>query len=175
MRFHLWKSLSHVQVNIPYPRGVRSVTSYLATEVQASGTSLIPAYMNSFPACVGYLSVCMQVLSWVPIGWAAKKTHILQPTYFNESSIVHLLSLFLWNEQALGILNCNNVILNGLKIVNGSGKHISIVECIGVHISQLTITAPGDSPNTDGIHIERSQHVEILSSTIGTGTSLFHI
>ncbi|KAJ8644563.1 hypothetical protein MRB53_006311 [Persea americana] len=78
-------------------------------------------------------------------------------------------------KWALGILNCNNVILNGLKIVNGSGKHISIVACIGVHISQLTITAPGDSPNTDGIHIERSQHVEILSSTIGTGDDCISI
>ncbi|RWR73347.1 polygalacturonase ADPG1-like protein [Cinnamomum micranthum f. kanehirae] len=78
-------------------------------------------------------------------------------------------------HAALGILNCNNVIVNGLKIVSGSGKHISIVECIGVHISQLTITAPGESRNTDGIHIERSQHVEILFSTIGTGDDCISI
>ncbi|CAL5025966.1 unnamed protein product [Urochloa decumbens] len=47
--------------------------------------------------------------------------------------------------------------------------HIVILESSGVSVSGLTIAAPGSSPNTDGIHIERSQNVKITSSSIGTG------
>lgn len=47
--------------------------------------------------------------------------------------------------------------------------HISIYDCKGVDVGHLRILAPGDSPNTDGIDISASSHVNIHDSTIQTG------
>ncbi|XP_077215596.1 putative polygalacturonase At3g15720 [Tasmannia lanceolata] len=77
--------------------------------------------------------------------------------------------------DALGISNSNNVNLQGFKIINSPKKHIGIDGCNAVHISQLTITAPGDSPNTDGIHLQDAQHVVIDNSTIATGDDCISI
>lgn len=41
--------------------------------------------------------------------------------------------------------------------------------CVGVDIRNLEIIAPGESPNTDGISIFESQHVEVTDCNIGTG------
>ena len=40
-----------------------------------------------------------------------------------------------------------------LKLVNSQQIHMSVVK-----IALLSITAPGTSPNTDGIHIDREEH-----------------
>ncbi|KAK0598222.1 hypothetical protein LWI29_032667 [Acer saccharum] len=48
-------------------------------------------------------------------------------------------------------------------------NHISIDGCNGVTISNLHITAPDTSPNTDGIDISRSLFVYIHDCFIGTG------
>ena len=47
--------------------------------------------------------------------------------------------------------------------------HISINGCKDVDVGNLQIIAPGDSPNTDGIDIGRSSHVNIHNSNIQTG------
>lgn len=49
--------------------------------------------------------------------------------------------------------------------------HVSIYQTVGAQIRGLTITSPEFSPNTDGLHVEKSQHVEILDSIIGTGNN----
>lgn len=36
-------------------------------------------------------------------------------------------------------------------------------------INNITISAPADSPNTDGIHISNSSYIKISNSAIGTG------
>ncbi|KAL6006310.1 hypothetical protein ACLOJK_040357 [Asimina triloba] len=64
-------------------------------------------------------------------------------------------------KKSLGILDCRNVVLRGLKFVNSGGKHILIHDSVGVRISQLSITAPEDSPNTDGVFIQGSRHVSL--------------
>ncbi|XP_077226253.1 putative polygalacturonase At3g15720 [Tasmannia lanceolata] len=75
----------------------------------------------------------------------------------------------------LAILNSNNVTVSGLNMVNSPQKHLGLEKCNGVLLSHLNITAPEDSPNTDGIHISGSQNVEILDSTIGTGDDCISI
>lgn len=40
---------------------------------------------------------------------------------------------------------------------------------MNVQASLLTITAPEDSPNTDGIHVADTQDIQISSCNIGTG------
>lgn len=47
--------------------------------------------------------------------------------------------------------------------------HLTIDASNDVRLSQLTITAPKDSPNTDGIDVGDSKAIQILNSKIGTG------
>jgi polygalacturonase len=53
--------------------------------------------------------------------------------------------------------------------------HIAVIESSGVNVWGLSIAAPGNSPNTDGVHIERSQGVHITNSRIGTGDDCISI
>ncbi|KAJ0620564.1 putative endo-polygalacturonase [Helianthus annuus] len=52
--------------------------------------------------------------------------------------------------------------------------HISFDHCENVQVSEIQITAPEDSPNTDGIHVTHTQNITISDSVIGTG-SLFSV
>ncbi|XP_042500560.1 probable polygalacturonase At3g15720 [Macadamia integrifolia] len=71
--------------------------------------------------------------------------------------------------KALSIHSCNGLQLSGLTHMNSPKNHISINGCNGVTISHLNITAPQNSPNTDGIDISASTQVLIHDSYIGTG------
>ncbi|XP_050220250.1 probable polygalacturonase At3g15720 [Mercurialis annua] len=71
--------------------------------------------------------------------------------------------------QALLLGGCENLRVTGLTHMNSPRNHISIDSCTGVIISNLTIIAPEDSPNTDGIDIIRSTYVQIQDSNISTG------
>ncbi|XP_060210706.1 probable polygalacturonase At3g15720 [Lycium barbarum] len=64
---------------------------------------------------------------------------------------------------------CNDLQLNGVNLVDSPRNHISITFSKRVTISHITISAPEDSPNTDGIDISTSHQVHILDSTIQTG------
>ncbi|KAF5183914.1 Pectin lyase-like superfamily protein [Thalictrum thalictroides] len=44
-----------------------------------------------------------------------------------------------------------------------------------IKVTDLTITAPGTSPNTDGIHLGDSTHIDITSSNIGVGDDCISI
>ncbi|XP_047313821.1 probable polygalacturonase At3g15720 [Impatiens glandulifera] len=66
-------------------------------------------------------------------------------------------------------IGCNNLVLSGLTHINPPSRHINIYGCQNVQISHLTITAPANSPNTDGIGISSSSNVRITDSFIGTG------
>ncbi|CAN0855004.1 Probable polygalacturonase At3g15720 [Linum grandiflorum] len=70
---------------------------------------------------------------------------------------------------ALRFHSCNNLVLNALHHVNSQRNHISINGCNNVEISHMKITAPENSPNTDGIDISSSSHLHIRDSFISTG------
>ncbi|CAL5419677.1 unnamed protein product [Camellia sinensis] len=70
---------------------------------------------------------------------------------------------------ALTFNRCNNLQLSGLRHVDSANNHISITNCAVVTISNIHITAPETSPNTDGIDISNSNRIVIHDSYIGTG------
>lgn len=64
---------------------------------------------------------------------------------------------------------CNNTRIEGITLLNAKFFHLNIYESHGVIIKDVTISAPGDSPNTDGIHMGDSSNITITDTTIGTG------
>ena len=73
------------------------------------------------------------------------------------------------HEQTLRFSNSDNVVINGLASVDSQMFHIVINGCNDVKVQGVKVSAAGDSPNTDGIHVQASSGVTILDSKIGTG------
>ncbi|XP_038896336.1 exopolygalacturonase-like [Benincasa hispida] len=63
----------------------------------------------------------------------------------------------------------NHTIVDGLASLNSKGFHTSIFYCYNFTATNMNIIAPGNSPNTDGMHISTSKLVTITNSVIGTG------
>ncbi|XP_022953910.1 exopolygalacturonase-like [Cucurbita moschata] len=63
----------------------------------------------------------------------------------------------------------NHSIVDGLTSINSKGFHTSVFRCYNFTATNMNIIAPGNSPNTDGMHLSTSKLVTISSSTIGTG------
>ncbi|KAM1224865.1 hypothetical protein ACFX2G_044652 [Malus domestica] len=59
---------------------------------------------------------------------------------------------------------CDNLQLGGFASIDGPRNHIRMHRCNDVYISNIHITAPEDSPNTDGIAISSTSHVKVLDS-----------
>lgn len=74
--------------------------------------------------------------------------------------------------QALTIDTSTSIKVKGLTIQNSQQMHFTISRCDSVRINGVKVSAPGDSPNTDGIHISESTNVIIQDSKIGTGSEL---
>ncbi|KAK4418014.1 Polygalacturonase [Sesamum alatum] len=70
---------------------------------------------------------------------------------------------------AIRFFMSNNLRVQGLKIRNSPQFHFRFDNCRNVHIESIHITAPALSPNTDGIHIENTNNVEIYNSVISNG------
>ena len=73
------------------------------------------------------------------------------------------------HEQTLRFSNSDNVVINGLASVDSQMFHIVINGCNDVKVQGVKVSAAGESPNTDGIHVQSSSGVTILDSKIGTG------
>ncbi|GAB4853002.1 hypothetical protein Ancab_017191 [Ancistrocladus abbreviatus] len=69
----------------------------------------------------------------------------------------------------------NRTVVQNITSLNSKFFHIGVVECRDFRGSNINISAPRFSPNTDGIHIERSSRVSLSSSVIGTGDDCISI
>ncbi|CAA2995392.1 polygalacturonase-like [Olea europaea subsp. europaea] len=69
----------------------------------------------------------------------------------------------------LAFYNSNNIIMNGLFSINSQKFNILVDGCHNAKLVGIKVSAPGNSPNTDGIHVEKSTGVTIMNSQIGTG------
>ncbi|KAL5655710.1 hypothetical protein ACJX0J_035029, partial [Zea mays] len=65
--------------------------------------------------------------------------------------------------------NSFNVSVRNIRISNSPQCHLKFDSSGGIRVKNVTISSPGDSPNTDGIHLQNTKDVEIRSSTIGCG------
>ncbi|KAL5781045.1 hypothetical protein ACOSP7_006074 [Xanthoceras sorbifolium] len=70
---------------------------------------------------------------------------------------------------SLGFSNSNNIVINGLTSLNSQMYHIVFHGCNNVKVQGVKVSASGNSPNTDGIHVQLSSSVTILNTKIATG------
>uniref|UniRef100_A0A9I9DAY4 Exopolygalacturonase n=1 Tax=Cucumis melo TaxID=3656 RepID=A0A9I9DAY4_CUCME len=69
----------------------------------------------------------------------------------------------------------NNTVVQHITSLNSKFFHLALVQCKGFIGSKLKISAPENSPNTDGIHIDRSSNVHFSLSHIQTGDDCISI
>ncbi|KAJ8640540.1 hypothetical protein MRB53_017234 [Persea americana] len=108
-------------------------------------------------ACSAYGSTSYLFIDW-------RRTFLLKPVSFKgpcNSKNVHV--------RALYFNACNGLQLSGLSLHDNPRNHIGVNMCDGAVLSHLTITAPGDSPNTDGIDIANLKNMQIHNCIISTG------
>lgn len=71
--------------------------------------------------------------------------------------------------QALRFFMSSNLTVHGLKVTNSPQFHFRFDNCQNVHVETLNIRSPASSPNTDGIHIENTNNVQIYNSLVSSG------
>lgn len=71
--------------------------------------------------------------------------------------------------QNLKFIKMNGTLINGITSVNAKGFHMMISVSDNMVITHVNISAPDTSPNTDGIHMSKTNKVRISDSIIGTG------
>uniref|UniRef100_K7ME93 endo-polygalacturonase n=1 Tax=Glycine max TaxID=3847 RepID=K7ME93_SOYBN len=76
---------------------------------------------------------------------------------------------------AVTFYQCNNLRVTNLRFKNAQQMHIRFQKCNNVTASNLIVRAPGNSPNTDGIHVTETRNILISNSIIGTGDDCISI
>ncbi|XP_074342585.1 polygalacturonase-like [Apium graveolens] len=76
---------------------------------------------------------------------------------------------------SVGFYSSKNIIVSGLKSINSQMFHMIVYKCNNAKLQGIKISAPDESPNTDGINVQLSTGVSILSSQIGTGDDCISI
>ena len=71
--------------------------------------------------------------------------------------------------QALRFYGSSGVTVTGITIQNSQQTHLKFDDCTVVQVFGITVSSPGDSPNTDGIHLQNSQNVLIHNSNLACG------
>ncbi|RDY08245.1 Polygalacturonase [Mucuna pruriens] len=76
---------------------------------------------------------------------------------------------------ALRFYGSDGVTVTGITIQNSQQTHLKFDSCTNVQVFDIKVSSPGDSPNTDGIHLQNSQTVVIYSSTLACGDDCISI
>ncbi|XP_074563697.1 polygalacturonase At1g48100-like [Curcuma longa] len=76
---------------------------------------------------------------------------------------------------ALRFFGSSNVTVTGITIQNSQQCHLKFDSCQAVEVSGVTISSPGDSPNTDGIHLQNSVGVTIRNTDMACGDDCISI
>ncbi|KAL4319724.1 hypothetical protein GQ457_18G004390 [Hibiscus cannabinus] len=68
-----------------------------------------------------------------------------------------------------------NIMVEDIASKDSKQFHVNVLGCKNITFKHFTVAAPKDSPNTDGIHIGRSDGVNILNTRIKTGDDCISI
>nr|VDD09820.1 unnamed protein product [Brassica oleracea] len=71
--------------------------------------------------------------------------------------------------MTMGFAFVNNSRINGITSLNSKMGHFNFFSVHHFNITDVTITAPGDSPNTDGLKFGFCSNINITKTHIGTG------
>jgi polygalacturonase len=71
--------------------------------------------------------------------------------------------------QLICLVKCERVELDGITTVNPPNTHCSLGQSKDITIHNVTMTAPGDSPNTDALNLNTVENVVITNCNISTG------
>lgn len=71
--------------------------------------------------------------------------------------------------RMINLYRCRNVLIRGLEVRNSPAWNLHPVLCDNVVIDQVTIVAPPDSPNTDGIDPDSCRNMRISNCYISVG------
>lgn len=71
--------------------------------------------------------------------------------------------------QSIRLDFVTNSRIHHLRSINPKNTHFNIFASQMLNISYVRLTAPENSPNTDGIRIGSSKHIKISRTVIGTG------
>ncbi|XP_073125606.1 exopolygalacturonase-like [Henckelia pumila] len=63
----------------------------------------------------------------------------------------------------------NDSEISNIKSLNSKNFHFNLFACNRVNIRHVVLSAPADSPNTDGIHVSSSGNINIDKTVISTG------
>ncbi|KAF7818182.1 exopolygalacturonase [Senna tora] len=77
--------------------------------------------------------------------------------------------------SSLQFSRVNNTIVKDITSLNSKQFHYHLHKCYNFSAWNLNITAPKNSPNTDGMHVGSSDEVNVTSSVIGTGDDCISI
>ncbi|KAL9233506.1 hypothetical protein vseg_008494 [Gypsophila vaccaria] len=77
--------------------------------------------------------------------------------------------------KSLSFDNSKNIKIEELTSTNSQMFHIAINACQNINMRAVTIKADGDSPNTDGIHLQLSKEITITNSQFRTGDDCISI
>lgn len=62
-----------------------------------------------------------------------------------------------------------NGVVSGVTSLNAKYFHFHVTDSSGIKFDNIKITAPAESPNTDGIHFSDSSGITVTNAMIGTG------
>ncbi|MFQ6655077.1 hypothetical protein Gotur_025791, partial [Gossypium turneri] len=68
-----------------------------------------------------------------------------------------------------GLIFLTNAMIQNITTKDSKQFHVNFLVCKNITFEHFIVYTPGESPNTDGIHIERSNGVNVLNTEIKTG------
>ena len=71
--------------------------------------------------------------------------------------------------RLISFANSNNVLIEGVTLINSPAWTINPVRCENVTVDKVTINNPPDSPNTDGINPDSCRNVHISNCHVDVG------
>jgi hypothetical protein len=154
----LWMR-SHVTLHLEAGavlRGIRDLSAFPLWKTRWEGASASPSYAGIISG-EGLENIAITGRGKIDGGGS----------FWWDLSIRKELSHF--PSRLVRLVDCRNVLIEGIEINNSGAWAIVPVACENVTISGVTIINPPDSPNTDGIDVDSCKNVRISNCHIDVG------